>query len=445
MLLTEEESKNLIKKILSFSRADSAFISLNGSNSNNVRFAVNTVSTCGAINSINATITSNFGKKSGRVRITNIDDKIIQRGVESSETIARLTPDNEEFMPPLKKQDSYLKVNGFFDDTSNLSPQNISEKISYIIKNSVEKELLAAGYFEKEAGFLALGNTNGLFSYHKNTHAGFSSTVRTKNGKGSSKIQRAYADINLLDMKNISDKVIERSILSQDPKEYPPGKYVTILDSAAVSDMVEILLYNMSRRSADEGRSFFAEEGKDNKIDQRIVNPKVNIYSDPQSNEAPSTPFAEDGHPMKKTRWITKGILENLYSGRYWAKKTNSEYIPYPSNILMSGSDKSVEELISSTENGIYVTRFWYIRTLDPQQLLMTGLTRDGVFLIKNGKIKDAINNYRFNESPINILNNIVDMSIAERIGGSESEDSKIVVPALKLSEFNFSTVSDAI
>jgi len=149
--------------------------------------------------------------------------------------------------------------------------------------------------------------------------------------------------------------------------------------------------------------------------------------------------------PVFRTNWITAGVLNNLYSGRYWAKKTNSEYVPYPTNILMSGSDKSVEDLIASTDKGIYVIRFWYIRSVDPKQMLMTGLTRDGVFLIENGKIKTAINNFRFNESPVNILNNIADMSVSEKVVGSETGDEKIVVPALKLSEFNFSTISDAI
>jgi len=148
--------------------------------------------------------------------------------------------------------------------------------------------------------------------------------------------------------------------------------------------------------------------------------------------------------PTFKTQWINDGVLKNLYSGRYWAKKTNSEYVPYPTNILMSGSGKSVEELIASTDKGIYVMRFWYIRSVDPKQILMTGLTRDGVFLIENGKIKTAINNFRFNESPVNILNNILDMSASEKVVGSETGDEKIVVPALKLSEFNFSTISDA-
>ncbi|MDQ3018989.1 MAG: TldD/PmbA family protein [Bacteroidota bacterium] len=445
MLLKKDEAKKLVDKILSYSKAESASVSVYGSNSNNLRFAVNTVSTCGAIDSISANITSNFGKKSGSVEITSIEDEAIEKGVRKSEEIAKFSPDGEEFMPPLEKQSGYLEVKEFFEDTDNLTPQNISDKVSYTLNKSIDNDLIAAGYFEKESGFQAMGNTNNLSAYHKNTNAGFASTVRTKEGKGSSKIDRSYSDINLLNIKKFSDRVIEKSKLSKNPSKYEAGKYVTILDNAAVCDMIGNLSWFMNKRSADEARSFFSDKEKGNKIGQKIVSEKVNIYSDPQNKDAPSTPFSSEGYPVYKRKWITNGVLDNLYSTRYWAKKTNSEYVPYPTNIIMAGSEKSVEDLISSTEKGIYVTRFWYMRTVDQRQMLLTGLTRDGVFLIENGKIKHAINNYRFNESPVNILGNIIDMSVSEKVIGSETGNAKIVVPALKLSEFNFSTISDAI
>ena len=208
--------------------------------------------------------------------------------------------------------------------------------------------------------------------------------------------------------------------------------------------MVDNLIGFMNKRSADEGRSFFSEKDKKNKIGQTIANSNVNIFSDPQNSEAPAIPFSNDGYPVYKREWIKNGVLKNLYSGRYWAKKTNTEYVPYPTNIIMEGTGKSVQDLIASTKSGIFVSRLWYIRTVDPRQILLTGLTRDGIFLIEDGKIKHAINNYRFNESPVNVLKNIIDMSVSEKVVGSETGNTRIVVPALKLSEFNFSTISDA-
>jgi len=444
MILEESDAKKLVDKILSYSKADSASVSLSGSNSNNLRFALNTVSTCGAIDSVTARIQSNFGMKSGSVTITGIDDETIEKGVRKSEEIAKLSPDNKEFMPPLEKQTGYLEVKEFFEDTANITPQNISDKISYAITKAEENNLISAGYFESESSFNCIGNTIKLSAYNKSTYSKFSTTMRTKEGKGSSKIERSYADINLLNIKKFSDKVIDMSILSKNPERHEAGKYVTILENAAACDMVDRLLGYMNKRSADEGRSFFSVKGKGNKIGEKILSDKVNIFSDPQYAGAPSTPYSGEGYPVIKKDWITNGVLNNLFANRYWAKKTNSEYIPSPTNFIMKGTDKSVEDLIASTEKGIYVTRLWYIRDVDPSQLLLTGLTRDGVFLIENGKIKHAINNFRFNESPINILNNIIDMSVTEKVMGSETDDSAIVVPALKLSEFNFSTISDA-
>lgn len=444
MLLTKEEAKNLNDKILSFSKADAATVTLSGGNTTNLRFAQNTVSTCGAIDSISVRITSNFGKKSGSISITSVEDKDLENAVLRSEEIAKLSPENKEFLPPPGKQDVYLDVNEFFEDTANLTPRDISDKISYTLNKAADKDLTAAGYFESGTEFFSVGNTNNLFAYHKNTASQFSSTMRTKGTNGSSKINRAYADINLLNVRKFTDKVADNTVLSVNPQKYEAGKYVTILDSAAVCDIVDRLIGYMNKRSADEGRSFFSDKEKGNKIGQKIVNLKVNILSDPQIESAPATPFTGEGIPVFRTEWIKDGVLKNLYSNRYWAEKTNTEFVSYPNNIYMEGTDKSIEDLIASTENGIYVNRLWYIRDVDPSKMLMTGLTRDGVFLIENGKIKHAINNFRFNESPVNILSNITDMSFTEKVVGSETGDAKIVVPALKLSEFNFSTISDA-
>ncbi len=445
MIFSKEESAKIIEKVISFSKADSVEVNLSGGTSMNLRFAVNTVSTSGAADTLDINITSNIGKKSGSVSLTSIDDSEIERAVRKSEEIAGYSPENEEFIAPPGQQSNYLEVKEFFEDTEKINPSDISEKISYTLKKAEDKKLISSGYFEKNAEFVSNGNSNGLFSYHKSTSSKFSSTMRTEDSTGSGKIDRMYADINLLNIKKFSDNVAERAILSKGPVKCEAGKYVTILDNAAVCDMLNNLLGYLNKRSADEGRSYFSDKDKGNKIGQQIADVKVDIFSDPQFADAPSTPFTREGVPLNKTEWISKGILKNLFSNRYWAEKTKTKYIPYPSNIIMKGTDKSVEDLIASTEKGIYVSRFWYIRQVDPRQILLTGLTRDGVFLIENGKIKSSVNNFRFNESPLNVLKHVIDLSVSEKVVGSETYDSKIVVPALKLSEFNFSSVSDAI
>ncbi len=445
MLLSEQEARDLISKTLSFSKADSATVTVKGGNSSNIRFAVNSVTTSGSGDNLTIEIESNFGNRSGTATITNLDDSHIETGVRTSEDNARLSPEGKEFMPPLDRGLNYKKPKEFFDSTANMSPSEMASAVSYTLKNADSNGLKSAGYFETDEAFTAIGNSNGLFAYHDNTFARFATTMRTSDGTGSSKIDRSFADINDLKINELTDRLSQRALLSQNPKRLEPGKYTAVLDHAAVCDLVTGMTGYMNMRSADEGRSFFSNNGQGNKTGNKLFSEMVNIHSDPEDPRTPARPFTDYGYPVGKISWINKGVLENLYTSRYWAQKKGIEHIPYPTNLIMQGTEKSVEDLIASTERGVFVTRFWYIRSVDPKQMLLTGLTRDGVFLIENGKLSYPVNNFRFNESPASVLGRIMDMSSAEKVVGSENIHARTVVPALKVSEFNFSTISDAI
>ena len=446
MILQKTEAHALIKKIISYSKADSIEVGLGGSISNNIRFAVNTVSTSGAYTDININISSNFGKRSGTVTLTSMEDNDIENAVKASEAIAKLAPENPEFMAPLGPAKGYLDVKQFFPETAEIAPEKCAEKVFYVIDEARKRgNITAAGYFENSAGFTAIGNSNGMFAYETATAANFSTTVRTDDGTGSARVEREFADIKRLDIKSYSNIAIQKSTSSREPKEMKPGKYPAILEAPAAADMVGLLMGFMRRRSADEGRSYFSEPGGKTKLGMELVDKRVNIYSDPTDPVAPASSFNREGFPLKRTEWFTNGVLKNLSTSRYWAQKNNLEFVPGPSNTIMQGGTKTLEQLIKETESGILVSRLWYIRTVDPQQMLLTGLTRDGIFYIENGKIQYPIKNFRFNESPVNVLKNVVDMSVSEKVVGAETGDDKLVVPALKLSSFNFSTLSDAI
>ena len=167
----------------------------------------------------------------------------------------------------------------------------------------------------------------------------------------------------------------------------------------------------------------------------------MNIKSDPTHPDAPAFPWGEDGLPSQRASWIENGVVKNLRYSRYWAQKQGKVPIS-PTNLLMEGGTASLDELISSTERGILVTRFWYIRDVDPMSMLLTGLTRDGTFWIENGKIAKSIKNFRFNESPVAMLKNIQMMSKPARMQGGGSAN---LIPALKVKEFTFSSLSDAV
>jgi len=245
---------------------------------------------------------------------------------------------------------------------------------------------------------------------------------------------------------------------STNAREMEPGKYTVILEPAASVDLLSNMLRNMGQRSADEGRSFLSkktEEGKDkadgaptNRLGEKMFDERVTIYSDPLHSECPTAAFAGDGHPVVHTKWIDKGVITAMPNSRYWAEKTGSKYYPtayagasrFGGNrqMIMEGGKQSLEEMIKDTRRGVLVTRLWYIRALDPQTLLYTGLTRDGTFYIENGEIKYPIKNFRFNESPIVILNNIEALGKPQRINGS-------MIPPMKIRDFTFSSLSDAV
>ncbi len=444
MLLDERDAQELVSKVISMSNADAISVTAKGSNSSNLRFAVNSVTTSGSGDSISLDIRSTFGTKSGSATVTSLDDEQLQQGINISEHLARLSPENKEYMPPLEAGIQYPLSNEFYDSTAGLTHSSMAELVSYNLDKAESSGLNSAGYFEADQAFTAIGNSNGLFAYHDNTFARFSTTMRTTDGTGSSKVDRSYADVQKLNVRELSDKLAERSLSSQNPRNHEPGKYTVILDHAAACDMITSFTGYLSMRSADEGRSYFSRNGS-NKMGEDLFSKSVNIYSDPTDDRTPARPFTDEGYPVDKISWIKQGRLENLFTSRYWAQKKGIKHIPYPTNTIMDGSDKSVEELIAETENGVFITSLWYIRAVDPKQMLLTGLTRNGVFLIKSGKLIHPVNNFRFNESPASVLSRVTDLSRPLKCVGSENIHARCVVPAIRVEEFNLSTVSEAI
>jgi len=444
-ILTEKEAKKILKKVLSFSKADECECNLNGQLSGNIRYARNTVTTAGETSDLTLLIQSTFGKKVGVATINEFDDATLERSVRRSEELARLAPDNPEQMPNLGPQ-KYNKSNTYFKSTVDLNPEFRAQAAADSIFPSKKNKLIASGFLDDNYLMSAVMNNKGMFAYNVSTDVNFTATIRTEDGKGSGWVTRDFSDAKKMDTAAASMIAIEKSMKSVDAKELEPGKYTVILEPAASVGLLRNLVGNMGQRGADEGRSFLSYKAKDgekdapkNKLGEKMFDERVNIYSDPQHPEVPTATFAGNGAPVEKTHWIKNGKIENMRNSRYWAKKTGTEYKPTASGqFIMDGGDESLQEMIKNTRRGILVTRLWYIRQLDPQTLLYTGLTRDGTFYIENGKIKYPVKNFRFNESPIVMLNNIEAMGKPERINGN-------MVPPLKIRDFTFSSLSDAV
>jgi predicted Zn-dependent protease len=204
------------------------------------------------------------------------------------------------------------------------------------------------------------------------------------------------------------------------------------------------MFFGLDARSADEGRSFMSKPGGGNRLGDQLMDPKVNIYTDPFNPDLPSSTWNREGQPIVKRSWIEGGVVKNLSYSRYWAQKKGVDAVPGPSNVIMTGGTATLEDMIKSTEKGILVSRLWYIRMVDPQTLLLTGLTRDGTFYIENGEVKFPVKNFRFNESPVIMLNNVEVLGKPERTISVESYRSYLV-PPIKARDFTFSSLSDAV
>lgn len=442
-LVTEAEARALLEKVLKLSKADACSVGLNDGVTSNIRYARNTVSTAGRTENRSLGITSSFGKRSGSVSLNEFTDAAIEAAVRRSEELARIAPEDPEYMPPLGPQ-TYLPVSAFYESTANLTAADRARVAASSIEPAKAKDVTAAGYWEDSAGASAIANSAGLFAYHRATGIDFSVTMRTNDGTGSGYAYRNEGDAAKLDAARASQVAIEKAVASRNPRAIEPGKYTVILEQQASSQLLASMVGGMQARSADEGRSFLSKPGGGTKLGERIVDERVTIWSDPQHPDAPSAPWAGDGRAREKTMWIENGVVKNLAYSRYWAEQKKAKPVVGPANIIMAGGTATLEELIRGTERGILVTRLWYIRSVDPQTLLFTGLTRDGTFYVENGQIKHAVKNFRFNESPVIMLNNLDELGIPERTRGLEVF-APFIVPPMRVRDFTFTSLSDAV
>lgn len=445
-VLTRAEAESLTKRILGFSTAEAARVSVNSGNRGNTRFAVNQVSTGGDNYNTSVTILSRIGKRSGSVTTNKLDDQSLREAVALSERLAKLSPEDPEAMPELEPQ-QYVEPQGWSDATASLDPASRAGATREITDAARAAGLVATGYLETQAGASVVANSKGLFAYGRQTAVALTTTVRTEDGTGSGWAGTASHDWRTVNAKALGERAIDKAKRSVNPVAIEPGRYTVILEPTAVGNLVQLMAFAMSARSADEGRSFFSKQGGGTKLGLKVVDERVTIESDPLDPDAYALTFTGDGSPVKKTTWIENGVVKNLAYDRYWAQRKGVEPVPLTGTLRMSGGTGSMEELIASTQRGLLVTRFWYIRGVDPRTILYTGLTRDGTFLIENGKITRAVKNLRFNESPVFMLNNLEAMGRSERVSASESggPGAAIVVPPIKCREFSFTSLSDAI
>jgi predicted Zn-dependent protease len=445
-IFSKEESKKILEKVIAFSKADACEVNLNGTNGGNIRYARNSVSTAGENSDVTLIVQSNFGKKSGVATINEFDDASLEKVVRRSEELAKLAPENPEFMEPLPQQ-TYGESKTYFESTAKITPEYRAQAAANSINPAMAKDVTAAGFLEDNYSFTSMMNTKGLFAYNQSTGVNFTVTMRSNDGTGSGWVTRSFNDVNKLDTAEASRIAIDKALQSRQAKAIEPGKYTVILEPAASAELIRNMMFNMNARQADEGRSFLAKKGGGTKMGEKIMDERVTIYTDPFHLDVPASPWSGDGQARKKMDIIKNGTVANMFYDRYWASNKNVAPVPFPGNAIMEGGNASLEDLIKDTKKGILVTRFWYIRAVDPQTQLYTGLTRDATFFVENGKVKHPIKNFRFNESPVIMLNNVETLGKQVRVDvdGGPGGGASFLIPYMKLRDFTFTSLSDAV
>ena len=441
--LTTAELERIAERVLKLSGADETEVDIGATTDALTRFANNTIHQNVAEQTLSISVRAVVDGRTARSTTNKTDDDSLRRVVASAISLARNEPENPDLLPMLGKQ-TYQKVSRFFSATANTTPEDRAKAVARVCKMADKRKQTAAGIFSSGGSRSVLANSKGLFASYEQTRAEFSVTILEKNSSGWAKANSP--DVRKIDPQALAESASEKSAQSREPREIVPGRYTTILPPAAVLDLVGFLFYDFAGTAVLDKRSCFT-----GRIGKKVLGENITLWDDVYHPLQTGHPYDGEGMPRQKVQLVDRGVVKNLVYSRATAKKMKAkstghgfslpnDYGEAPMNLVFAGGDKSVEEMVRTTERGILVTRLWYIREVDPYEKILTGMTRDGTFLIENGKIAGGIRNFRFNQSIIEMLTNVEMLGPSVRAAGEESFE--MVVPPMKVRDFHFSEVT---
>jgi predicted Zn-dependent protease len=441
-MLSQPDARRLVDRLLTLARAHKgaeAFVSVQSAREGNTRFAVSEITSSSDVETMAISLSVQFGQRSASSTTNQVDDRALDELVGRVVRMARLAPENPEQMPPLARQ-RYATVSAAVDPaTAKLTPDVRARAVGAAIGAADGAKVAIAGFVRHSSQSLALGSSAGLTAYHAWTSSGISCTARTADGTGSGWAGLGSNRIADLDAAALARTAVDKATSSARPRKLEPGRYTVVLEPAAVASLVSFLRFSLGARRADEGRSFCTKKPPGTKLFPETIT----LRSDPTDGAVEASPFDSEGFPLAPTRWIDKGTVTALTYSRYWAKKQGKQPTGQPDGWTLEGGSATRDELIKGVKRGVLITRFWYLRMLDPQSILVTGLTRDGTYLIENGAIAHPVNNFRFNESPIQMLARCDGLGPTAIPSGGEG--AGVRVPVLRTQEFNLASISEAI
>lgn len=406
----------------------------------NVRFSANEVSTSGEGEESRLSITIQLGQRAATITSNQTDDASVARTVERGLRLAQLAPVDPELMPVLGTQPIKRVELAFDPRVDALDAKARAGIVAAALEPGRAQGLITAGFLSMTSGFVGRATSAGLMHLHPATSLELSLTARTPSATGSGRAQFSSRRLEGLNAESIAKEACATAKASENPRRLEPGRYTVILEGAATATLVESLMSAMNQRSADEGRSFFSKPPNQSKVGERLFSEHVTLRSNPKEPKTPMLPFDTEGRALDAQNWITNGRLEALGTTRYWAKRTNKPVIGGHSGYELTAGTVPRARLLENVTRGVLISRFWYTNWVEPQNLLLTGLTRDGTFLIENGRIVAPVNNFRFNQSVAEAFLKCDALS-----SELSAVDVDAVAPAMRTHDFLLASSSEAI
>jgi len=429
-MLSESEAREIIEKVLARATAEHITVRVGEERNAVTRFANNAITQNVATGDRTISADVAFGQKKGTATVNATDDASLAEVVARAEAAARLAPEDPEYMPPPEPAD-FPPLDRYIEATAAASPEARARLALAAIQPGDRDGLTMAGAVSTRANVAAIGNDRGLFGYHPATDAVFSVTADSQGASGWA--QRSHGDVGQLAVAETARIAIDKAKQAAGAVTWPPGRYVTILEPAAVTGLLGPMAWGMDAKETFEGRTFLS-----GKVDKKLVSERVTLITDPFEARLFGRPWFSDGIPSRKVTWIERGTFVNMHYDRYTAKQHGVEPTPLPRHLVLSGGTDTLDQLIASTDKGILVTHFWYIRFVDPMKMLLTGMTRDGLFAIEEGKITGGLKNFRWNMSTLDMLTNLEGMTAP--VAAADVESSPMLVPALKVADWDFTS-----
>jgi PmbA protein len=445
-LLPESELRRIVATVLRLAKptgAEETEVHVDEVAGALTRFANNAIHQNVAEHGLTVSIRAVLDGRTARATTNRIDEDSLRAAIEASLSLAHSQPKDPRLLPMPAKQ-RYRSVNRFIKPTAALSAEERALAVRRACDLAVKTGQVAAGIYSNGQSQSALGNSRGLFAAYRETHSEFSITVQEDSAASWAKANSA--DVRAFDPQKLAARASEKAHLAVNARELPSGRYTVILEPAAVLDLVGFLFYDFAATALQDKRSCLND-----RMGKQLFGQNITISDDVYHPLQQGAPFDGEGLPRQRVLLVDRGIPKDLVYSRAAAKAARkqptghgfalpNEYGEAPMNLVFGGGDSSIDQMVASTERGLLVTRLWYIREVDPYEKVMTGMTRDGLFLVENGRVTGAVRNFRFNQSIIQMLKNVDLLGPAVRATGEEAFE--MVVPAMKVRDFYFSEVT---